>query len=186
MINSENLIFALDIGTRSVIGVVGHLENEKFKLTAIEREEHSTRSMIDGQIEDIERVSKVVTSVKEKLEAKLGVALTNVCVAAAGRALKTQKASYEILFPSVSNIDDEIISRREAGAISSAEEEFAKENCENEKQFYLVGYTVSQYYLDGYPISSLKEHHGKRITVDLIATFLPSEVVESLYTHKQS
>ena len=46
----------------------------------------------------------------------------------------------------------------------------------------LVGYTVCQYFLDQYMISSLKDHRGKHVKVDLIATFLPSEVVESLYT----
>ena len=182
---SEDLVFALDIGTRSVIGVVGYLEEDRFKVVAIEKQHHQTRSMIDGQIEDIDRVSRVVSSVRDSLEKKLSVKLPYVCVAAAGRALKTQKASYEIVFPNSQAIDDEIISRLEAGAISSAETEFSKENGETEKQFYLVGYTVSQYYLDGYPIQSLKEHHGKKITVDLIATFLPAEVVESLYVTMQ-
>ena len=81
-------------------------------------------------------------------------------------------------------IDDEVISRLEAGAISKAEEAFDAENrsMEDNRRFYLVGYTVCQYYLDKYMISSLKDHRGKQVKADLIATFLPSEVVESLYT----
>ncbi|MCI9329826.1 MAG: pilus assembly protein PilM, partial [Ruminococcus sp.] len=81
-------------------------------------------------------------------------------------------------------IDDEVINRLEAGAISKAEAQFDAENeaQEDTRRFYLVGYTVCQYYLDQYMISSLKDHRGKHIKVDLIATFLPSEVVESLYT----
>ncbi|MEG1994731.1 MAG: cell division protein FtsA, partial [Oscillospiraceae bacterium] len=179
----ENMVFALDIGTRSVIGVVGVIENEKLRVIAIEREEHATRAMIDGQIENIDKVSKVVRIVKDRLEEKLGVTLKRVSVAAAGRALKTQVASYDIDFPQPIQIDDEAISKLEAGAITRAEEEFCTDKDEDkDKQFYLVGYTVSQYYLDNYAISSLKEHHGKNIKVDVIATFLPSEVVESLYT----
>ncbi len=37
----ENAIFALDIGTRSIIGMVGVVEDEKVKVIAIEKEEHT-------------------------------------------------------------------------------------------------------------------------------------------------
>ncbi len=86
--------------------------------------------------------------------------------------------------PGTQLIDDEIISRLEAGAITKAEEAFDAENeaAEDTRRFYLVGYTVCQYFLDQYMISNLKDHRGRHVKVDLIATFLPSEVVESLYT----
>ncbi len=48
--------------------------------------------------------------------------------------------------------------------------------------FCSVGHTVVGYQLDGYSFSTLTGHKGKLAGVDLIATFLPSEVVESLYT----
>ena len=88
--SQNDLIFALDIGTRSIIGLVGVVRDEKLHVLAIEKEEHARRAMIDGQIEDIEQVAKVARHVKERLEQKLDCTLTNVCVAAAGRALKTQ------------------------------------------------------------------------------------------------
>lgn len=180
----EHTIFALDIGTRSIIGMVGTVEDGKINVIAIEKEEHTERAMIDGQIENIERVSRLAEKVKKRLEEKLNLTLTRVCVAAAGRALRTQRADFELKLPSPQLIDDEMISRLEAGAISRAEELFDAENAaENDsRRFYLVGYTVCQYYLDQYMISSLKDHRGKTIKADLIATFLPNEVVESLYT----
>ena len=178
----QEMVFSLDIGTRSIIGIVGIVQNEKFKVLAIVKQEHTDRAMIDGQIENIEQVTQVARIVKERLEKKLGCILTKVCVAAAGRALKTEKASFELTMPDIRQVDDEMISRLEAGAIGNAEAAFANaEECKNERQFYLVGYTVSQYYLDNYPISSLKDHRGKNLKADLVATFLPSEVVESLY-----
>ena len=64
----NDLIFALDIGTRSIIGLVGAVRDEKLQVLAIEKEEHSRRAMIDGQIEDIEQVAKVARHVKERLE----------------------------------------------------------------------------------------------------------------------
>lgn len=181
----EHTVFALDIGTRSVIGMVGVVEEDKVKIIAIEKEEHGARAMNDGQIENIEKVAALADKVKKRLENKIHVQLNRVCVAAAGRALRTQRADFQLDLPGTQLIDDEIISRLEAGAISKAEEAFEAENRAEDgtsRRFYLVGYTVCQYYLDQYMISSLKDHRGQQVKVDLIATFLPSEVVESLYT----
>ncbi len=183
-IQAENIVFALDIGTRSIIGMVGRVEEDKVNILAIEKEEHTERAMVDGQIENIEKVSMLAEKIKKRLEDKLGMGLSRVCVAAAGRALRTKRADFEMELPTTQLIDDEVISRLEAGAISKAEEAFDAENDAkaDNRRFYLVGYTVCQYFLDQYMISSLKDHRGQQIKVDLIATFLPSEVVESLYT----
>lgn len=180
----NDTIFALDIGTRSIIGMVGVVEENRVHITAIEREDHAERAMIDGQIENIEKVSALAGKVKKRLEAKTRTRLSRVCVAAAGRALRTRRADFELELPGTQLIDDEIISRLEAGAIGRAEEAFDAENeaLNDSRRFYLVGYTVCQYYLDQYTMSNLKDHRGQHIKVDLIATFLPSEVVESLYT----
>ena len=48
-------------------------------------------------------------------------------------------------------------------------------------RYYLVGYTVSQYQLDGYPLTTLRGHNGQKLEADVVATFLPAEVVDSLY-----
>ncbi len=183
-IQGNDMIFALDIGTRSIIGMVGVVEENRVRITAIEREDHAERAMIDGQIENIEKVSALADKVKKRLETKVKTKLTRVCVAAAGRALRTRRADYELDLPGTQLIDDEIISRLEAGAIGKAEEAFDAENeaLNDNRRFYLVGYTVCQYYLDQYTMSNLKDHRGQHVKVDLIATFLPSEVVESLYT----
>lgn len=178
----EQAIFALDIGTRSIIGMVGMPDGERIHIVAIERAEHTKRAMIDGQIEDIEQVAKIAGQVKEKLEKKLGCRLDKVCVAAAGRALRTESVTYEMELPRAQKIDAESVSRLEAGAISEAEKSFMdREGRESDRQFYLVGYTVSRYYLDNYMISNLIDHHGRVLKADIIATFLPTEVVESLY-----
>ena len=164
----ENAIFALDIGTRSIIGMVGVVEEDKVRIIAIEKEEHTERAMIDGQIENIEKVTALAKKVKRRLEEKVNFQLSRVCVAAAGRALRTKRAEYEINLPGKQLIDDEVISRLEAGAISKVEEAFDAENSAKEdmRRFYLVGYTVCQYYLDDYRISSLKDHRGQDVKVD--------------------
>lgn len=182
MTENQELIFALDIGTRSVIGVVGYAEKNGLHVLAVERQDHGTRAMVDGQIQDISLVSNAAMAVKERLEKKVGQPLHAVCVAAAGRSLKTQCADYEIVLPDVQTLDSELIARLETGAINRAEQAFDENGEESDRLYYLVGYSVTGYELDHYPMSTLLDHRGKQIKASVIATFLPSEVVESLCT----
>jgi len=177
---NTNLIFALDIGTRSIVGVVGESCEGRLKVLAIESAEHKGRTMIDGQIDNIQQVADLARAVTGKLEERLGVTLNNVCVAAAGRALQTQRGSFVMELPTEQIITEEIISRLEAGAVSQAEENLQNDE-DDWKQMFLVGYTVAQYRLDNYPLTVLRDHKGRRAEVDVVATFLPGEVVESLY-----
>ncbi|MCI8646539.1 MAG: pilus assembly protein PilM [Firmicutes bacterium] len=178
---SEDTIFVLDIGTRSIIGLAGVVEEDKLNVLAIESAEHTKRAMIDGQIEDINAVAKLASTVKERIEAKLEMKLSRVCVAAAGRALKTERTSHEIEVPDGKSIDEDLINQLESGAIEKIDDMLSESASDTHKQFYLVGYSAIQYYLDDYPISSLLDHHASKIKADVLATFLPSEVVESLY-----
>ena len=177
----QSLIYALDIGTRSIIGVAGRVSDERLEVLAIEKEEHGRRAMLDGQIEDIEQVAKVARRVTERMEAKLGCKLTRVCVAAAGRALRTERGRYARDLPQVQRIGSDIISQLESGAVSDAESRLSEEP-DPQRRSYLVGYTVSGYLLDRYPLATLKDHNGQQLEAEVVATFLPSEVVESLYT----
>ena len=78
-------------------------------------------------------------------------------------------------------ISDELIGQLEAGAVSAAETALHTA-VERQDRFFLVGYTVSRYLLDGYPMSTLRGHNGQKLEADVVATFLPAEVVESLYS----
>ena len=89
----ERVIFALDIGTRSVTGVVGEIENGMLRVLGVETQEHAERAVVDGQIEDIEQTARVARLVKQRLEQRLGFTLSEVYVAAAGRVLKTKRVA---------------------------------------------------------------------------------------------
>ena len=85
-----NNVFGLDIGTRNVVGTVGHrTEDGAFIVEAQYVRQHETRSMLDGQIHDIGKVARTISAVKAELEAQLDAPLSEVCIAAAGRVLKT-------------------------------------------------------------------------------------------------
>ena len=176
----KDLIFALDIGTRSIVGVVGKPENGKFKVWAMDSTEHNERTMLDGQIDNIAGVAALAKTVTQKLTGKVGVRLKHVCVAAAGRALRTQRGSFSLELNENDAITANEISEIEAGAVSMAEEALQEEQV-GHRQFYLVGYTVVQYRLDNYPLTTLLSHSGRKAECDIMATFLPGEVVESLY-----
>ena len=84
-----NTIFALDIGTRTVVGVLarGSADRDLLEIIDMEVMEHSDRSMFDGQIHDIPKVTEVVRQVKTSLETRNNCRLQHVSVAAAGRGL---------------------------------------------------------------------------------------------------
>ncbi len=174
------LVFGLDIGTRSLVGTVGYMKDEVFHVVAQTVREHETRSMLDGQIHDIERVSRSIAEVKSDLEAQINRELTEVCIAAAGRVLKTVNTKAETEFSEDTEVEGEDIYALEMAGIEKAYEDFQKTN-DTDTKFYCVGYTVVRYFLNDYPIGSLERHKAKRIGVELIATFLPDEVVDGLY-----
>ncbi|MCI7766535.1 MAG: pilus assembly protein PilM [Oscillospiraceae bacterium] len=180
----ENDIFALDIGTRNVVGVIGHMDDGVFVVTDAYSVPHVRRAMLDGQIEDIVETARIVGKVKAALEEKAGMLLSRVAIAAAGRALKTRRASLEAELDGKESITENMLKSLELEAVAKAQSELDKENtAEGEGiPFYCVGHTVIRYSLDDYPIKSLLGHKGKKVSVELIAAFLPGLVVESLYT----
>ncbi|SHJ82685.1 Cell division ATPase FtsA [Hathewaya proteolytica DSM 3090] len=188
MDNLNNLIFSLDIGTRSIKGSI--LKNISGKLHVIAEHyiEHEERAMVDGQIHDIGSVASTVSSIKANLESQIGEKLTNVAIAAAGRFLKTICITSTEDIAEDSEIDTHIINALELSAVQKAEEEINKTSAKkgvkpnNDTKLYCVGYTVKSYYLNGYAINNLLSHKGKNAGVEIIATFLPSSVVDSLYS----
>jgi cell division protein FtsA len=177
-VHSEELIFALDIGTRSIIGTVGAIVEKKFQVIAESYIEHEERAMIDGQIHDIQLVASGVKKVKKELEGSLNISLTKVAIAAAGRFLRTISTKSEIEIEGDKEIDREVIRSLELTAVKMAEDEVSKTS---QGKLYCVGYSVKNYYLNGYIISNLNSHKGEKIAVEIIATFLPRSVVDSLY-----
>ncbi len=178
--SEKNVVFGLDIGTRSVVGTVGYMENEVFHVIAQNVQKHETRAMLDGQIHDIGKVGATIKVVKENLEQQTQIHLTDVCIAAAGRVLRTVKTNYEEEFTDNREMTEEEIYNLESKAVEKAYQEFLSQN-QSDVKFYLVGYSVMHYYLDDYQIANLEGHNAGRVALDLIATFLPDDCVDGLY-----
>ncbi len=178
----QDLLFSLDIGTRTVVGILGFHDGQRFVVEGFEIEEHKERVMYDGQVHDIEHVAKAVVKIKERLEKKAGVKLKRVFIAAAGRTLKTIKILVEQETDPLSEIDSELISSLEIKAIQQARKSMEKQSEEREQSYFCVGYAIVNYYLNGTMIRNLEGHKANLAGIEVIATFLPRIVVESLYS----
>ncbi|WP_217587047.1 cell division FtsA domain-containing protein [Lentibacillus saliphilus] len=176
-------IFALDIGTRSVTGMLLEKHHHSYTVLDYCMKEHQVRSMLDGQIHHVVEVAAVMKDVKETLEQTHGP-LKKVCVAAAGRALKTVRSTAALELNEQMIKDEDAIRHLELSAVHQAQLTLAssgKMDQSDNRHFYCVGYSVLQYYLDDEPIGSLIDQRGQVGSVDIIATFLPRIVVESLF-----
>lgn len=191
---SDEITFALDIGTRTIVGILIK-ENEKgYQIIHSAVREHQTRAMLDGQIHNVARVAEAVAEVKRELEEKSGLTLKNVAIAAAGRALKTVTQSHNIELERSRYIEEEDLKTLELKTIQKAQGQLNNNHQENSVVFqkldskkkknavdyHFVGYTVRKYQLDGMELGHLLGQRGKNMEVELVATFLPRIVIDSL------
>ena len=179
-----DLIFALDIGTRTVIGIVLRYIDGIFEVAASHIVEHQERAMLDGQIHNVNQVAEQVKNVKNRLEEILDVRLEKVSIAAAGRALKTVDYDGLLEFEEKRMITEEDLKTLEFNAIQRAQNNLVTAGrVDGEpRDYHFVAHSVKEYQLDGMTIKSLEGHKGKSITAKIIATFLPRVVVDSLLT----
>ncbi|MBD8037534.1 cell division protein [Solibacillus sp. A46] len=175
-----NKLFALDIGTRSVVGIILEQHEDKYHVADILVKEHKERAMVDGQIHNVLYVAELIQEIKTKLEETHGP-LKKVSVAAAGRALKTEQALVTLSIKNRPIFTEEDINRLELQAVQQAQQQLLqhKEDVKN-NHYYCVGYSVLYFRLDGEEIGSLLDQQGDEASVEVIATFLPRVVVESL------
>ena len=172
-------IFALDIGTRSVIGIVADQEADG-SMTVLQttRREHKTRAMLDGQIHDVPQVAAVIREVKAALEESVGP-LKSVAVAAAGRALYTMTSEATMDCTGVITAEDERLLDF-AGVQAAQSELAASSEIDDPTHYYCVGYSTIKYTLDGVQLKSLVGQRGEKATASIIATFLPRQVIDSM------
>ena len=134
----DDFVFGLDIGTRNVVGTVGYMKNGRFQAAAIVSKEHETRAMLDGQIHDIGKVGDTIRTIKHELESMTGKKLKEVCIAAAGRVLRTVMVHEDVEFEGEVRVNAENIYSLELISVEKAHKEL---KVKDEKyKFYCVGY----------------------------------------------
>ena len=172
-------VFSLDIGTRSVVGVIAEMDGDVLVVKHLEQCEHKVRSMLDGQIHDIALVSSVVDRVKKSLEEQVGTKLKDVAVAVAGRALKTVVSEASVNVDLEEEITEEQVNMLDFLALRNALSLVGK-GSSSSIDFHCVGYSTLGYELDGQPILNPVGQRGSSLKVEMIATFLPRIVIDSM------
>lgn len=177
-------IFALDIGTRSVIGIVAEREANGLHIVASERQEHKTRAMLDGQIHDVPQVAAIIESVKKELVKQTGT-LKSAAVAAAGRALYTMTAEADMEINGLITTDQE--RALDFAGVQAAQAKLAtSKTIDDPTKYYCVGYSTIKYDLDGTQLKTLVGQRGRVATATVIATFLPRQVIDSMHSALQA
>lgn len=178
--DGKEKVFALDIGTRSVIGIVAEQDDDgQMKIIATHRLEHTSRAMLDGQIHDVPQVAEVIIRVKNALAEQVGE-LKSAAIAAAGRALYTMTAEATQEVNGI--ITEEIQSSLNFAAVQLAQAQLTTEKKIDAKIYYCVGFSIISYELDGIRLKRLIGQRGNIAKTKVIATFLPRQVVDSMQT----
>lgn len=183
MSNQNSNIFALDIGTRTVVGLILDKENEEYNIRASKVISHQNRAMFDGQIHDVSMVTDHVKNIVMELENSIDQEINEAAIAAAGRALETVECTGRIEFENKKKIIDKDVSALEYSAVQKAQKRL--ENSEPNKdnnRYHFVGHTVREYRVDGIFVTDILHQQGMKIEADIIATFLPQIVVDSLFS----
>ena len=176
-------VFALDIGTRTIAGLIVRKEGKNYKILASRILEHESRVMYDGQIHDIEAVAKSVGIIKKELEKKLDRRLEKAAVAAAGRALYTVEAEAERKTSPFVEVIEEDIRSLEADALSKAIKSLkGKSKSAEIDNYFCVGFSPIKWFLQDESLDNLLGQKGSSISAKIVATFLPRTVVEGLLT----
>jgi len=181
-------IFVLDIGTRTVMAMLAGLEDDTLTVYHLLYREHKTRSMLDGQIHDIAQVAKVIGELVREMREISGQELKQVAVAAAGRSLKTVKGTARIKFPASMAVSKDVLLNLELQAVQAAQAELPQglNNMPLSQQYYCVGYSIVEQRLDGIRLGNIIGQKGQEAEVDVVATFLPRIVVDSLQSAVES
>ena len=162
--NPERLVFGLDIGTRSIVGTVGYKQSlNDFTVVAQAVKMHDTRAMMDGQIHDINKVAETIEQVKRSLEKQTGKKLSEVCIAAAGRVLKTVTVHVDTEFPQEVTVNTEMIRALELLGVENAYQQIKSDCGDDDTNYYCVAYTVVKYYLNDFSITNLEDHKANKI-----------------------
>lgn len=180
----DGKVFALDIGTRKIAGLVMERTGDSYEVLGSEIREHQTRAMMDGQIHDVEAVAKTIQDIKLSLESKLNIKLESAAVAAAGRSLRTASGTAQKKRSTYSEITRQEVTALELEAVQAAQNQLLQEahSGSDTSQFFCVGYSVVSYRLENQVLGNLVGQMGTDIAAEVIATFLPRVVVDSLFS----
>lgn len=176
----------LDVGTHKILGLVvrpsGDRPGDQVEVLAASLARHTERSMRDGQVHDVASVARTVRRVVDELERTVGRRFDGARVAAAGRALKTARGRAESHHATSVTVTAEMERVLTWEAVADAQTRLMESlpPAEQARGYYAVAHSVTGCWLDGDAIGALAGQRGRHFALEVLATFLPGVVVDSL------
>lgn len=178
---NDELIYALDVGTRKVMGIVARRGASGLEVLACDVIEHSTRAMSAGEVRDVGAVSEIIRAQTERLSAKTGVCLRRAAVAVAGRDLRTSRGRAALELAQPQAVDAELLRRAVHEAVQDALARLPRsQGGATLAAHYCVGYAATRFTLDGDVIENPLGHRAQRLEAEVLATTLPRRVLDGL------
>lgn len=171
-------LFALDVGTRKVCGLLVEEGPEGARVLHWSLREHPGRAMLDGQVHVIAQAARVIAEVKADLERASGERLEQAHVAVAGRSLAMSRATARFRTGHGEPLRRDEIVAYELQAVREAQ--VALNDPRTAAGAYCVGYNVLAARLDGEALSTLEGHRGSEAELEVLATFLPRRALDAL------
>lgn len=168
-------IYALDIGTRKVMGLVVSCSGAKASVIDAEVVEHTTRAMAAGQIQDVGQVASAVRSVTAALSRRTGLPLRRAALAVAGRNLKTARGLASCVYASGRELTPRDLERGVMEALGNALGTLAP-------GYQCVGYAVIGHRVDGETLARPAGRWAYRLETEILATLLPRRVLDGLFS----
>ncbi len=179
--SDNKVVYSIDIGTRSLVGVLSTYVDSKLTIIDYEIAPHEDRAMYDGQVHNIAAVANSIRKITSKLKERNDVEITDASIAAAGRALKTEKVTIEKRLDITKDITKDLIDSVELEAIELAQSKIRESLGDSDIEYYCVGNSVISIILDEISLDNPVGHRGRNLQVSVVATFLPRSVSDTLY-----
>ena len=176
---NDELIYALDVGTRKVLGLVARRSGSGIEVLACDVAEHTTRSMSAGEVRDVRAVGDLIRGQVERLSARVGMPLKRAAVAVAGRDLRTNVGRALLTLPQPGPVEPEHVRQAVLEAVQNAlsnlprgEGGLSSHSC--------VGYAPTRFLIDGDAVLDPVGHHASGLEAEVLATTLPRRVLDGL------
>lgn len=178
----SDYVYALDIGTRNVLGAILTKKDDKVVIIDSYQMPHPNRSMFDGQIHEIDGVAKIVSIITSELEKRQNFKINDVCIAAAGRALITNEVEIDKEIDPTLEIDKSLLDVMIMEAVQKSQKEIEEKRQSKgyTNRYFCVGYSVIKYFIDNVEIKNPIDHRATNLKIVLMTTFLPQSVIDSL------
>lgn len=171
-------VFGLSFSGRSISGIVGYLENEKFTVKAALT--LKTEGLFsDGKITDSKKASEAISLLKEKLEQKCGFHINDVCASAFGHSLKTVDITSKISFTNEVTVSEEHLSRLYQKCTEDAYRKISNIG-EYGQKYYCVGKYTVKYFINDLYESEPTGKRARELSAEMSATFLPFNAVNDV------